>query len=182
MDDATARREIPVTEVERLHGEYRVAMLKNDWPFVPERRAVTLPAPRDRIEEVAQLWFAGRLGWSEAMDQAFKWYEQQGNDREAARVAVNLADAVINAADPQYVAGRQLLKAGDPARGERYLRRAIRLDGTRVEYRMSLAQAQFMQGRVQDSIATLEAVLAEHPDDERAQYWLGEMRRRAQSP
>lgn len=182
VDDATARRDLPVTEVDRLQGEYRVAVLKNDWPFVPERRAVTLPAPRDRIEEVAQLWFAGRLGWSEAMDQAFKWYEQQGNDREAARVAVNLADAVINAADPQYVAGRQLLKAGDPARGERYLRRAIRLDGTRVEYRMSLAQAQFMQGRVQDSIATLEAVLAEHPDDERAQYWLGEMRRRAQSP
>jgi cytochrome c-type biogenesis protein CcmH/NrfG len=116
------------------------------------------------------------------MSQALAWYGQQGNDTEAARVAVNLADAVINAADPQYVAGRQLLKAGNAARGERYLRRAIRLDGSRIEYQMSLAQAQFMQGRVQDSIATLEAVLAEHPGDERAQYWLGEMRRRAQSP
>jgi len=176
VDDATARRDIPVTEVDRLQGQYRVELLKNDWPFVPERRPVTLPAPRDRIEEIAQLWFAGRLGWSEAMSQALAWYGQQGNDTEAARVAVNLADAVINAADPQYVAGRQLLKAGDAARGERYLRRAIRLDGSRIEYRMSLAQAQFMQGRVQDSIATLEAVLAEHPGDERAQYWLGQMR------
>ena len=43
VDDATARIEIPVTEVDRLHGEYRVAMLKNDWPFVPERRPTTLP-------------------------------------------------------------------------------------------------------------------------------------------
>jgi tetratricopeptide (TPR) repeat protein len=171
-----------VTEVDRLQGQYRVELLKNDWPFVPERRAVSFPEPTGRIEEIAQLWFAGRLGWSEAMIQALAWYEQQGNAREAARVAVNLADAVINAADPQYVAGRQLLKADDPARGERYLRRAIRLDGARIEYRMSLAQAQFMQGRVQDSIATLEAVLAEHPDDERAQYWLGEMRGRAQTP
>jgi cytochrome c-type biogenesis protein CcmH/NrfG len=47
---------------------------------------------------------------------------------------------------------------------------------------MSLAQAQFMQGRVQDSIATLEAVLAEHPGDERAEYWLGEMRAKARAP
>ena len=182
VDEATALRDIPVTEVDRLQGQYRIELLKNDWPFVPARRAVTLPAPGNRIEAIAQQWFAGRFGWSEAMSQALAWYGQQGNDREAARVAVNLADAVINAADPQYVAGRQLLKAGDPARGERYLRRAIRLDGTRVEYRMSLAQAQFMQGRVQDSIATLEAVLAEHPDDERAQFWLGEMKGRAQSP
>jgi hypothetical protein len=176
VDEATARRDIPVTEVDRLQGQYRVELLKNDWPFVPERRPVTLPAPRDRIEEIAQLWFAGRLSWAEAMEQAFAWYQQQGNHVEAARVAVNLADAVINAADPQYVAGQQLLRAGDPARGERYLRRAIRLDGTRVEYQMSLAQAQFMQGRVQDSIATLEAVLAKHPGDERARYWLGQVR------
>jgi lysophospholipase L1-like esterase len=176
VDEATARRDLPVTEVDRLQGQYRVELLKNDWPFVPERRPVTLPTPRDRIEEIAQLWFAGRLDWLQAMGQALTWYEQQGNDTEAARVAVNLADAVINAADPQYVAGRQLLKANDPARGERYLRRAIRLDGTRVEYRMSLAQAQFMQGRVQDSIATLEAILAEHPDDERARYWLDQMK------
>jgi thioredoxin-like negative regulator of GroEL len=176
VDDAQARRDIPVTEVDRLQGQYRVELLKNDWPFVPQRRPVTLPTPADRIEEIAQLWFAGRLGWSEAMSQALAWYGQQGNDTEAARVAVNLADAVINAADPQYVAGRQLLKARDAARGERYLRRAIRLDGSRIEYRMSLAQAQFMQGRVQDSIATLEAVLAKHPGDERAQYWLDQMR------
>jgi hypothetical protein len=182
VDDATALRDIPVTEVDRLQGQYRVELLKNDWPFVPERRAVTLPVPANRIEEIAQLWFAARIGWGEAMDQAFTWYQQQGNDREAARVAVNLADAVINAAEPQYAAGRQLLKAGDPVRGERYLRRAIRLDGARVEYRLSLAQAQFMQGRVKNSIATLEAVLAEHPDDERAQYWLSEMRRRATAP
>ncbi len=182
VDDATALRDIPVTEVDRLQGQYRVVLLKNDWPFVPARRAVTLPAPRDRIEEIAQLWFAERIGWAEAMDQAFAWYQQQGNVVEAARVAVNVADAVINAAEPQFVAGRQLLTAGDPVRGERYLRRAVRLDGTRIEYRMSLAQAQFMQGRVQDSIATLEAVLAEHPGEPRAEYWLAEMRAKARAP
>jgi len=177
VDEATARREIPITEVERLHGEYRVAMLKNDWPFVAERRPTNLPPPANRIEEITQAWLAGRLDWLRAMQEALAWYQQQGNDLEAARVAANLADAVINDAELQHAAGRLLLKAGEPARGQHYLQRAVRLDATRAEYRLSLAQSQFMQGRVQDSIATLEAALGKFPDDTRVQYWLGEMRR-----
>jgi tetratricopeptide (TPR) repeat protein len=179
VDDDDARREIPLTEVDRLHGEYRVAMLKNDWPFVAERRATTLPPPANPIEAIAQSWFAGRLSWMEAMNEAFKHYQQQGNDSEAARVAVNLADALVNSAEAQYLAGRELLKTGQAQRGERYLRRAVALDGARVEFGLSLAQSLFMQGRVQDSIATMESLLAGHPEDTRVQYWLSEMRSQA---
>jgi len=179
VDDATARREIPVTDVERLHGEYRVALLKNDWPFVAERRPTTLPTPASRIEEIAQAWLAGRLDWLRAMEEALAWYRQQGNATEAARVAVNLADAVVNDAGRQYAAGLELLKANEPARGEHYLGRAVALDGARLEYRLSLAQSHFMQGRVQDSIAALEAAAKLAPDDPRVQYWLDEMRRAA---
>jgi tetratricopeptide (TPR) repeat protein len=176
VDDATARREIPVTEIDRLNGEYRVATLRNDWPFVPERRPTTLPAPTNPIEEIAQSWFAGRVSWMEAMNEALAAYQAEGNFTEAARVAVNLADALVNAAEPQFVAGRLLLRSEQPARGLQYLRRAVALDGGMVEYRLSLAQAQFMLGSVQDSIGTLEAILAQHPDDSRAQYWLQQLR------
>lgn len=182
VDEAMARREIPVTEVDRLNGEYRVATLRNDWPFVPERRPTTLPAPANRIEEIAQSWFAGRVSWMEAMNEALAAYQAEGNFTEAARVAVNLADALVNAAEPQFVAGRLLLRSEQPARGLQYLRRAVALDGGKIEYRLSLAQSQFMLGRVQDSIATLEAILAQHPDDSRAQYWLREMRDAAANP
>ena len=179
IDDATARRELPVTEVDRLHGEYRVAVLRNDWPFVAERRPTTLPAATNRLEATAQRWFAGEIGWLEAMNDALAWYQQQGNAAEAARVAVNLAEALVNSADAQFAAGRLLLRNDEPQRGERYLRRAMALDAARIEPQLSLAQSLFMQGRVAESIATLEAVLARHPEDERAQYWLGEMRREA---
>jgi tetratricopeptide (TPR) repeat protein len=181
VDDAAARLEIPVTEVDRLNGEYRVAMLKNDWPFVPERRPTTLPAATTRIEEIAQSWFAGRLSWLEAMNEALAAYQKDANHAEAARVAVNLADAVINAAEPQYTAGRLLLRDEQPERGLHYLRRAVAIDATKVEYQLSLAQAQFMLGRPADSVATLEAILARHPEDARAKYWLDEMRRAAGS-
>jgi len=181
VDDATARHEIPVTEVDRLHGEYRVAMLTNDWPFVPERRPTTLPAATTRIEEIAQSWFAGRLTWLEAMNEALATYQQDSNHLEAARVAVNLAEAFVNAAEPQYTAGRLLLRVEQAERSLHYLRRAVAIDASRVEYQLSLAQAQFMLGRPGDSIATLEAILARHPEDSRAKYWLDEMRRAAQS-
>jgi len=180
VDDATARVEIPVTAVDRLHGEYRVAMLKNDWPFVPERRPTTLPPATTRIEEIAQGWFAGRLSWLEAMNEALVTYQQGSNHLEAARVAANLADAFVNAAEPQYTAGRLLLQAEQPERGLHFLRRAVAIDATRAEFQLSLAQAQFMLGRVDGSIATLEAIIARHPEDSRAKYWLDEMRRAAQ--
>jgi tetratricopeptide (TPR) repeat protein len=179
VDDAMARREIPVTAVDRLHGELRVAALLNDWPFVPERRPTRVPEPTGRIEVIAQAWFAGRLTWIEAMNEALTWYQQQGDDMEAARVAANLAEALVTSAEAQAVAGRLLLKANEPARGQRFLRRAAALDGGRVETLLSLAQSQFMQGDVTGSVATLEAALKQHPGDSRVTYWLEEVRRAA---
>jgi hypothetical protein len=49
-----------------------------------------------------------------------------------------------------------------------------------VEYRLSLAEAQARSGAPARSIATLEAILSKHPADERAKYWLREMRLRQQ--
>ena len=170
-----------MTEVDRLNGEYRVAMLKSDWPFVPERQPTTLPAATTRIEEIAQSWFTGRLNWLEAMNEALAAYQKDANHTEAARASVNLADALVNAAEPQYTAGRLLLRAEQPQRALHFLRRAVAIDASKIEYQLSLAQAQFMLGRAQDSIATLEAILARHPKDERAQYWLVETRRAVES-
>ena len=175
VDEQTARGEMPLTEVDRLHGEYRVATLRNDWPFVAERRPTQLPAPTSRIEEIAQSWFAGGMNWAEAMNEALAEYQRTGNDAEAARVTVNLADAFINSAQAQYTAGRQLLQADQAPRALRYLRRATGLDDGVIEYQMSLAQAQFMLGRKSESVTTLEAILAKHPDDARAKYWLAQM-------
>ena len=144
IDDATARAEIPVTEVDRLHGEYRVAVLRNDWPFVAKRQDTNIPAATNRIEEIAQAWFVGKVSWTDAMNEALTEYQQQGNLAEAARVAVNLADAFVTSAEAQYKAGGLLLRTDAAARGLHYMSRAATLDPAKIEYRMSVAQAQFM--------------------------------------
>jgi len=180
VDDEMARRELPVTEVDRLHGEYRMAVLLNDWPFVPERRPTEIPPAQSKIEEIAQRWFVGQLSWAEAMKEALAEYQRVGNVEEAMRVAVNLADGFVTSADAQYKAAVLLMRGRAADRALRYAERAVQLDPAKVEYQLSLAQAQFMAGRPKESIATLEGILKEHPGESRAEFWLGEMRRRVQ--
>ena len=179
VDDNMARRESPVTEVDRLQGEYRVALLRNDWPFVPERRPTEIPAPTTPIEEITQRWFVGQISWAQAMKEALVEYQRVGNVPEAARVAVNLAEAFVTSADAQHKAAVLLMRTGDADRALRLTERATRLDPDKVELQLSLAQAQFMLGRPQDSIATLEAILQRQPGESRAEFWLGEVRRQA---
>jgi tetratricopeptide (TPR) repeat protein len=180
VDDEMARRELPVTEVDRLHGEYRVALLKNDWPFVPERRPTQIPGPTTKIEEIAQRWFTGQIGWAQAMEEARAEYQRTGNLVEAARVAVNLADGFVTSADAQYKAAVLLMRTDAADRALRLARRSVELDPTRVEHQLALAQAQFMTGSPEDSIATLEGILKRQPGESRAEYWLAEVRRRTQ--
>ncbi len=79
----------------------------------------------------------------------------------------------------QYTAGRLLLRSDQPERALLYLGRALRLNGEPIEYHLSLAEAQARTGHPDQSIATLQAILAKHPDETRAQHWLAEMRARA---
>jgi tetratricopeptide (TPR) repeat protein len=182
IDDALARREIPVTEVDRLAGEYRVNVLKNDWPFVAQRRDWVPPAPANPIEVLAQAWFAKRLTWADTMNNAMVAYQQSGNAIEAARVGVNLAEALVTQDNAQYTAGRLLLRSDQPERSLLYLQRAIALNGEPIEYRLSLAEAQARTGHPAESVKTLEAILAAHPDEQRAKYWLAEMKARQGRP
>jgi lysophospholipase L1-like esterase len=180
IDEATARAELPVTELDRLQGEYRLLLLKNDWPFVPQKQPVELPAPANRIEQLAQAWFAGNLSWADAMQNAVGVYTEEGNSVEAARVAVNLAEAFVATDTAQYAAGRLLLRADQPARAKLYLQRAIELNPGIADFRLSMAEAYARTGQPEQSVAMLEAILQANPNDERATYWLQEMKLRAQ--
>jgi len=112
------------------------------------------------------------------MNNAMGAYQQAGNATEAARVAANLAEAFVTQDNVQYTAGRLLLRADQPDRARMYLDRAIRLNDEPIEYRLSLAEAQARTGHPGESIKTLEAILAKHPNEQRASYWLADMRAR----
>jgi tetratricopeptide (TPR) repeat protein len=164
LDEATARREMPLTEVERLAGEYRVARLMTDWPFHEEKQPLVLPEPSTEPERIAREWFDGRIEWVQAMNDAMRHYQTVGNFDEAARIAVNLANAFPFRADARLVAGTLLLRDEAPGRALPFLDAAARMRPRDTRSLMSLAQAYYMDGQVEASLQVLERVLAIEPD------------------
>lgn len=128
IPEETARREMPVTEVDRLYGEYRVRRLTSDWPFTERKTPLRLEPAADRVEEIAQNRYRGRLEWPDAMRRLLVHYRSTGNDREAVRVAVLLAEAFPNRPSDQATAAAFLRKIGRSDH-EIYARRARRAGG-----------------------------------------------------
>ena len=122
-----ARQEIPVTEVDRLYGEWRSRFLTSDWPFTEPREPFHLPLAKGPVERIAASYYDGSYDWPDAMRRLLTFYRSVGDPAEAARVAVLLAEAFPYRAEDQRVAAEALLAAGrsDAAVYQRQLRRAL---------------------------------------------------------
>jgi lysophospholipase L1-like esterase len=118
-----ARQEMPVTEVDRLYGEYRIAGLTAGWPFSERNERFRPPPPAGPVERIAQSFYRGRYPWPDAMRELLDHYRTQGETDEAARVAVLLAEAFPYRPQDQRTAAELLEKAGRPD-AELYRRRA----------------------------------------------------------
>lgn len=100
VDRETAWREIPVTEVDRIYGEYRILALTADWPFTDQPEKFRLPPATSRVEEIAQSYFHGRYDWADAMHSLLDHYRRT-DDEKATLVALLLAVAFPNDASVQ---------------------------------------------------------------------------------
>jgi tetratricopeptide (TPR) repeat protein len=109
---AQARREVPVTEVDRLYGEWRIGGLTAEWPFTDTPRRFEVPEPADEVEGIAVDYLRGRMQWPDAMRDLLDHYRQRGDHVEAARVAVLLAEAFPHRRDDQLAAAEALAAAG----------------------------------------------------------------------
>jgi tetratricopeptide (TPR) repeat protein len=177
-----AARDAPLSEVEQLAGEYRVARLKADWPFHAVRQPLVLPPPAREPERIARDWFEGRLDWLGAMNRALAWYQQAGDFEEAARIAVSLATAFPFRADARFMAGALLLRHADADRALPFLAAAARSEPRNTRYLMSLAQGWYMSGRPAESIQVLERVLELEPGHPTAAGFIEQLRRELAGP
>ncbi|HEX6201549.1 MAG TPA: hypothetical protein VF100_01020, partial [Thermoanaerobaculia bacterium] len=109
---AQARREMPVTEVDRLYGEQRIGGLTADWPFTDTPRRFSPPEPANEVEAIAEDYLRGRRAWPDAMRELLVVHRRDGETAEAARVAVLLAEAFPHRADDQWAAAAALAAAG----------------------------------------------------------------------
>jgi tetratricopeptide (TPR) repeat protein len=162
---AVAWQEIPVTEVEELAAGYRLRYLKADWPFQEQRQQVTIEPPKDPVAQIAQNWFFGKISWQQAMQEALTHYQNIGRLDQAAKIAMNLAEAFPFESRPHYVSGRLLIAAGQPERALSYLVTAVRVAPDDSESVFALSEAYLAAGRPDDARRVLDVLLRRRPND-----------------
>ena len=79
-DDAQARAEIPVSEVDRLFGEYKLLRILGHWPFKVPAEEPEIPAPTTVPEQIALQMYRQRTSWPQAMARLRQHYEEHAHD------------------------------------------------------------------------------------------------------
>lgn len=174
-DDARARREIPVSNIDRHFGDYKVLRIMADWPFTETTSEPNLPPPTDMASKLAHELYAQRLNWAQAHDRLRKDYLRTGNTEGAVQIALILADAFPFLAESQYDAGGALLTTGRAAEAVRYLERTVSLRPDDRNALLALGAAHANAGQTNKARVALEKLLVIDPENTQARQILGRL-------
>ena len=151
---------IPVTEVDRLYGEWRAEYLKSDWPFKPKKVAFRVPRGDTRVERIASGYYRQRYDWPEAMQRLLDHYRKEDRVDEAARVAMLLAEAFPFKTEAQITAAGLLIQAGRPE-AEVYFRHALERASPSDRHQLKIASKAFTDGDRSEALKIL--AMLRHP-------------------
>ena len=171
-DDNRARREIPVSDIDRHFGDYKVLRIMADWPFTDEPREPELPPPTDAASRLAYELYAQRINWAQAHDRLRKELLRTGDTAGAVGIALILADAFPFLVKSQYDAGAALLATGRAAEAVRYFERTVTLAPGDPNALLGLGASQANAGRTGEARGTLRRVLAIDADNAQARQIL----------
>lgn len=178
VPDEQARGEIPVSDVDRWLGEYKVQKVRTAWPFVPSSVEFELPPPATEGERLAQELYRQRIAWPEAQESLRRHYLATGDQARYTRVTAILADAFPFTGPLQFDTAAALIAIGRPADALRYSRRAVDLEPRNVNHLLVHAHGLLLTGRTDEGRATLQAVLALEPGNATARAALDQVENR----
>jgi lysophospholipase L1-like esterase len=175
VPDEVARREMPVSDVDRWLGEYKVRRIESAWPFTQASERPQLPPPASEGERLAQEVYGERLSWPEAQEQLRQYWRATGNRAEFTRSTAILADAFPFAGSIQFEAAAALIEQQRAADAWRYAARAIALQPNDVNSLLVGAHARLLSGQRAEGRALLQKVLALEPGNATAQSVLQQL-------
>ena len=172
---ADARTGMPVSDIDRFLGDYKVRRIKAGWPFSDGRAPVQLPEPSSEGERLAQELYHERITWPEAQDRLRRHYQAQGDRAGYAHVTAILADAFPFTGSLQFETAAALIELERPRDALRYSRRAIELEPRNVNHWLVHAHGLLLAGRTDEGRAALASVLELDPANPTARQVLGEL-------
>jgi len=173
--DEQARREIPVSDVDRWLGEYKVQRVRSAWPFTAAGKPYELPPPASEGERLAQELYRQRITWAEAQEGLRRYQLGAGDRAEYLRTTAILADAFPFTGPLQFDTAAALIALGRPADALRYARRAAELEPRNVNHLLVQAHALIQNGRQGEARSVLERVLELEPGNPTAREVLPQL-------
>jgi tetratricopeptide (TPR) repeat protein len=175
VGDEEARSEIPVTEIDRHLGEYKLLRIRSAWPFRAVSVEPELPPAATEGERLAQALYRGELDWLNAQHLLRQHARKAGDEAQYAHVSWILADAFPFLENLQFEAGAALIAAGRPREARRYTARAVELAPDSVNFLLADAHALALTGRPAEARARLERVLVLEPQNGTARNVLSQL-------
>ena len=161
-----ARRDKPITVLDRVLAAQTVREIRGDFPFRPDRIDVPFPEPRTPIEEIAKRLYDDPTTWLDCMESLLQLHLDAGRVRDAAVVARVTAQAVPWEPAPNLAAARLLLKLGQKRRALVYLERSREADPddpATLQLLVRLHLALEHEEQALEALGRLEVVAPEHP-------------------
>ncbi len=161
-----AWQEIPLTEIDQLLADYKMQVLKADYPFTEHKREVRFPATNTPLTQLAAARHSGQMGWPENMQRLLGYYRQQQDPQKAAVVARMLAQAFPSQQGPQFATGMLFMQLKSYPRSLAYLNRAVALKPDNLEALKARVFVAIQMGNTplaRQYMVPLEAVAGDDP-------------------
>ncbi len=175
LSDEDARAGMPVSDVDRYLGDYKVLRIKAGWPFAPSYRSPSLPPPASEGARLARELYHERITWAQAQDALRQHYRAAGDVRGYAHVTAILADAFPFAGSLQFETAAALIEIGRAREALRYSRRATGLEPRNVNHWLVHAHGLLLAGREAEGREALAQVLALEPGNATARQVLADL-------
>jgi lysophospholipase L1-like esterase len=170
-----ARAGMPVSDIDRYLGDYKVLRIRAGWPFAASYQSPALPPATSEGARLAQELYHERLSWPEGQEALRRHYQAAGDSRGYAHVTAILADAFPFAGPLQYETAAALIELARPREAVRYSRRAVGLEPRNVNHWLVHAHGLLLTGREAEGREALAQVLALEPANATARQALAEL-------
>ncbi len=162
----SARKDLPVTEVDSIYGLIGIRMLKNSWPFKDQspdkNQTASFFTPGNYIDSLAYLLFMEQISWGEAMNRLYQHYLSTGQNEQALTVAHALQIELRYTGVPYNMAGRVYSELGRFDQASDALKRGFETQPMpQIAY--NLGSSLIKAGRPAESVQYLEYFIEFQP-------------------
>jgi tetratricopeptide (TPR) repeat protein len=167
ISSAEAWQMSPITQVDEILADYKIAKLTSDYPFTTDKKQVSKPIAADGISTIGLARING-TSWVDTQRSLLDYYQQAKDYERAANAAATMFDAIPGQTSAARAASILYLRANILPMAKYYALKAVELDANKHNYRLTLAEIYYKLGNTELAIDELDKLLSIAPNNQRA--------------